>query len=110
MTDNELGKLMGRMDGQDKLLERIDKALYGNGNPGAMDRLTRIEKNLEQSTELQAEIQAVIKKHEAKPHVFNLATNKQAIAIIFLIYTGAEIVVANFPQLWALIIKVFAGI
>jgi hypothetical protein len=52
-TDNEkdIGKLEGIIEGVSTSLNRIEKDLHGNGQPGAMQRITRIEENLENLAE-----------------------------------------------------------
>jgi len=45
--DKDLGKLEGVIEGVNSSLIKIEKALYGNGQPGAMTRITKIEENLE---------------------------------------------------------------
>lgn len=53
MTDSEkdIGKLEGIIEGVSISLNRIEKDLHGNGQPGAMQRITRIEENLENLAE-----------------------------------------------------------
>lgn len=49
--NKDIGKLEGVIEGINNSLSKIEKALYGNGQPGAMTRITRIEENLESLTE-----------------------------------------------------------
>lgn len=53
MTESEkdIGKLEGIIEGVSISLNRIEKDLHGNGQPGAMQRITRIEENLENLAE-----------------------------------------------------------
>lgn len=49
--EKNIGKLEGIIEGIDNSLIKIEKALYGNGQPGAMTRITKIEENLESLSE-----------------------------------------------------------
>ena len=47
MADNTIGRVEGQLIGITDSLQKIDKALFGNGQPGAMERITRIEETIE---------------------------------------------------------------
>jgi len=54
-----IGKLTGVLEGIQNSLSRIEKSLYGNGQPGLMERVTRIEENM-------LEIQEIVRSNMDK--------------------------------------------
>jgi hypothetical protein len=62
MNEKALGEVVGRLEGVCVELKRLNTEMFGNGNPGAVDRLARIETNMEIMARSQAELSQSVRK------------------------------------------------
>jgi hypothetical protein len=56
MNEKELGEVVGRLEGVCVELKRLNTEMFGNGHPGAVDRLARIETHLDTMVKAQTDL------------------------------------------------------
>lgn len=120
---NELiGEINGTLEQFEKYLGRMEKALYGNGQPGVMDRITRMEENTENFTIITekllkeqaetvsklicsvSELKDAVKKHveDKNAHTLiglTLTTNKKIIAGILIGFLSLHSIIEAIPDI-----------
>jgi hypothetical protein len=125
-----LGKLNGTVESLNQSIIKIDKSLFGNGQPGAMERITRIEENIEdlakttqESREYTSqaidkltlqisELKDIVKKHheDKSLHTFLGLTLRKEIVIWSLVgFTALHSLVSLLPDI-SVFIKLLLGL
>jgi t-SNARE complex subunit (syntaxin) len=111
MTKSE--ESLGRLEAAS---ERIEKSLYGNGQAGLTDRVTRIEMSVLKTTEQSAtnveavsklsisinELTVAVKAHiadEAVHSLWGLITRKKVIVWVLIVFVILNSIVSLFPDL-----------
>jgi hypothetical protein len=118
-----IGKLEGQIEGIVESLAKLDRLLVGNGQPGAMERITRIEDNIEilvKTNERQSEsidklaasvseMKKVMETHtnDKKQHYFitQLMTDKKTAVFIIGGFFILSLIITDFPVIWSFLAK-----
>jgi len=124
MPEEFANRFEGLLQGLEKTLTRFDKALFGNGQPGVVDRMARIEENIDNLLENSkatgeqikslassvSELKGIVQGHTNDLKVHSpqgLLLRKEVITYVIL---GMAFVHTLLPQelsLWELVKKVF---
>lgn len=110
-----LGRLEGKIDEYKDLLTKLNNAIYGNGQVGVIERLTRMEETVEKlvgATEINTKnIGELTKSFEAhintnsKHSLKDMILNKETLTIIILSFVALHSFLPENLTVWSLVSK-----
>jgi hypothetical protein len=122
-TKQDIGRLEGRVESLLDDVEEVTKLLLGDGQPGSLERQTRIEEQLRNLTSLVqsnaeiinglgrtvGELKVVVDGHvdDNDLHSYRMFLNKKVLSVVFFLFALAHTMLEKWDEGWILVQKWF---